>query len=326
MSLATPAQRIDPGARRDLEALLALGAPGAFWPADLAERRRFFLELQEVEDAVGHTAADVDHHDREIPGPPGAPPVRVRVLRPTRAPAVALPAVLSIHGGGFTFGSVETDHALAAQLALAVEAVVVSVDYRLAPEHPHPAPVLDCFAALEWLAGQAGELDVDPDRIAVFGASAGGGLAAAVALMARDRGGPALALQALAYPMLDDRDATASMRDLPDFGPWNRDVNNEGFRCLLAGAAPDAYAAPARASDLSGLPPTYVDVGELDILRDESLDYAARLLRAGVPTELHVFAAAYHATEQISPESELGRRITATRMTALRRALAKQAG
>ncbi len=177
------------------------------------------------------------------------------------------------------------------------------VDYRVAPEHPHPTPVEDCYAALVWLAENAGELGVDPARIAVMGDSAGGGLAAGVCLLARDRGGPAVAQQLLIYPMLDDRPATPDPQLLP-FLTWTYDDNVTGWGALLGeGAGTDAvspYAAPARADDLAGLPDTYIDVGDLDIFRDEDITYARRLADAGVPTELHVYPGCPHAFEALA--------------------------
>ncbi|ABW10008.1 Alpha/beta hydrolase fold-3 domain protein [Parafrankia sp. EAN1pec] len=169
---------------------------------------------------------------------------------------------------------------------------MLSVEYRLAPEHSHPTPAEDCYAALRWLADHAVELGVDPARIAVMGDSGGGGLAAAVALLARDRGGPVLARQILIYPMLDDRNTT------PD-------------------PAIPPYAAPARADDLTGLPPAYVEVGELDIFRDESIEYARRLAAAGVSTELHVHPGAPHGFDALGPETDVGRRATADRVRVL---------
>jgi acetyl esterase/lipase len=202
-------------------------------------------------------------------------------------------------------------------------ATVVSVEYRLAPEHPHPAPVEDCYAGLRWVAGHAAELGVDPGRILIAGGSAGGGLAAAVALMARDRGGPALVGQLLLCPMLDDRDATVSARqyDTPE-AIWNRADNVFGWAALLGDArgGPDVspYAAPARATDLSGLPPAFIDSGSAEVFRDEAVDYASRIWAAGGQAELHVYAGGFHGfgmaahtgvarAEQAAMESWLGR-------------------
>jgi acetyl esterase len=240
---------------------------------------------------------DVD--ERLVPGPAGAPDVRVRHYRPADADA-PLPAVVYIHGGGFVAGSLDLYDADARRIAAEVGAVVVSVDYRLAPEHPFPAGLEDCYATLVWVAGNAAELGVDPDRIAIGGESAGGGLTAAVALLARDRGGPRLCLQFLGIPELDDRLETDSMRtfvDTPITTVPNGEISWDSY--LGAGVRGTGevspYAAPARAIDLAGLPPALVTAYEFDGLRDEGIAYAQRLLAAGVSTELHVYPGAFHA-------------------------------
>jgi acetyl esterase/lipase len=211
--------------------------------------------------------------------------------------------------------------AQAATLADSLSCVVVSVEYRLAPEHPYPAGPRDCYAGLAWMAAHADELGVDPDRIAIYGASAGGGLCIATALMARDRGGPALCFQMPIYPMIDDRNETPSSHLITDVGVWDRAANLEAWAWYLGGKEADGYAAPARCEDLSGLPPTFIDVGTLDLFRDEDLAFAARLVQAGVPPELHLHPGAYHASEGFAPNAALSRRIVATRNDALRRAL-----
>jgi acetyl esterase/lipase len=204
---------------------------------------------------------------------------------------------------------------------------VVSVDYRLAPEHPFPAPLEDCYAALVWVADHAGELGVDPDRIAVGGESAGGGLAAGVALLARDRSGPRLCLQFLGIPELDDRLATDSMRTLGADAPITTIANGEISWDSYLGAGVrgtdqvSQYAAPARATDLAGLPPALVTAYELDALRDEDIAYAQRLLSAGVPTELHVYAGAFHACTWLS-HTAICQKILADVSDGLRRGLA----
>jgi acetyl esterase/lipase len=186
--------------------------------------------------------------------------------------------------------------------------VVASVEYRLAPEHPFPAGLEDCYAGLTWLAAHADELGVDPARIAIHGISAGGGLCAALALLARDRGGPAIAFQYLGVPEVDDRLETRSARDFVDTPVWNRPRAEISWDSYLGpgrrgGADVSPYAAPARATDLSGLPPALVIVGGADGFRDEDIEYATRLLQAGVPTELHVYPGAYHGWNMAAPES-----------------------
>lgn len=301
------------------------GGPGGFNAiADLGERRVAYNRLQAELAAEAPDDGSVTYDDRSVPGPNGAPDVPVRVYRPADA-TETLPLVLFIHGGGMMLGSVQTAHLAARRLTAAVRCVLVSVDYRLAPEHPDPAPVEDCYAALVWAAATAAELGADADRLAVYGPSAGGGLAAGVALLARDRAGPALLLQALIYPMLDDRNDTASSHEIVDLGVWDRAANLEGWGNLLGDrfGTDDVspYAAPARATDLRDLPPTYIDVGELDMFRDEDVDYAVRLLQAGVPTELHVYAGGVHAGEGYAPQAALSERVLGWRVDALRRAL-----
>ncbi|UGS37779.1 alpha/beta hydrolase [Capillimicrobium parvum] len=320
--------RIDPDARAALDAFLDLVGPGGLnGIADIPARREKFTEVLTGLAATLPPVEGVESADRWIAGPPtpaGAPDVPVRIYRPSEGDG-ARPGLLFIHGGGMVVGNLETEDLVARILTKDLGCVTVSVDYRLAPEHPDPAPVEDCYAALAWMAGAAGELGIDPERLAVYGGSAGGGLAAGTALMARDRGGPALAFQMLIYPMIDDRDRTPSVHEFTDIGIWDRDANLEGWRCLLGdrvgGDDVSIYAAPARATDLAGLPPAYIDVGELDLFRDEDIDYAARLLRAGVPTELHVFPGAYHAAELQAVGSALANRVLGWRLDALRRAL-----
>jgi acetyl esterase/lipase len=262
--------------------------------------------------------------DRMVPGPDGAPDVRVRIYRPAGHDGL-LPGIYWIHGGGMVIGSPEwDDHRLAAYVEQ-VGCVAVSVDYRLAPEHPHPAPIDDCYAGLEWTVKNASELGIDVDRLAVGGMSAGGGLAAGVALLARDRGGPAITFQMLVCPMLDDRDATPSTHEFEEALVWDRTANIFGWTALLgdrrATDAVDQYAAPARATDLSGLPPAYIDVGELEVFRDECVDYAHRLLRASVSTEFHLYPGAFHSSDGMVPDAEISRRAAAERVAVLRRAL-----
>jgi acetyl esterase/lipase len=274
-------------------------------------------QLPEVE---GVTA-----HDRQAPGPDGDPAVPVRIYRPDGAEG-SLPAMLWIHGGGMVLGNIDQDDLFCKALAKEVDCTVVSVEYRLAPEHPYPAPLEDCYAALRWLVSNADEIGADASRIAIGGASAGGGLAAGLALLARDRGEVTIAFQLLIYPMVDDRNMTPSSHAITHPSVWNRDANIAGWRAYLGGeiGADDVppYAAPARASDLSGLPPAYIAVGELDLFLDEDVEYGQRLLQAGVTTELHVYPGAFHGSDTFVAGSELSQRWVSDRNDALRRALA----
>jgi acetyl esterase/lipase len=235
--------------------------------------------------------------------------------------AAAGPAVLYVHGGGMILGDLDMYDPLIRAFVAESGVPALAVEYRLAPEHPHPVPVEDCYAALLWLADHAGQLGIDPARIAVMGDSAGGGLAAGVALIARDRGGPALARQILIYPMLDDRTTTPDESLLPFLG-WTYEDNVTGWGALLGARAGGdevpAYAAPARSQDLSGLPPTYVDVGTLDIFCDEDVEYARRIAATGTPVELHVHPGVPHGAEVVAPEAGVSRRIRADRIRVLR--------
>ncbi|MET8418158.1 alpha/beta hydrolase [Streptomyces sp. NPDC005134] len=264
--------------------------------------------------------------DSTVPGPEGGPAVPVRIYTP-RGPGGDMPGLLYIHGGGFVSGSVDVYHADAMRIAAEVGAVVVSVEYRLAPEHPFPAGLEDCYAALTWIADHATELGIDPGRLGVAGESAGGGLAAALTLLARDRGGPALRFQFLGIPELDDRLQTPSMRAFTDTPVWHRPNAEVSWDYYLGGQGirgcdgVSAYAAPARAEDLTGLPPAYVSVAEFDPLRDEGLGYAHRLIQAGVPTELHFFPGTFHGSALMFPDAEVSRRMHAEQFDALRRGL-----
>jgi acetyl esterase len=265
---------------------------------------------------LGQTRIDTDAMFDQLP-PPDIEGVShiadgVRVLVFTPPGDQQRPAILHIHGGGMVIGSAHGFRRGPAAMAIAADAVVVSVDYRLAPETPFPGPQEDCYAALLWLFANAGALGVNPARIAVAGESAGAGLAAAVALMARDRGAPMPCAQILTYPMLDHRTGGPDCQwRNPVTGEfvWTRAHNRFGWDALQGNYALDdervGWFSPARAIDLSGLPPTWIGVGSLDLFLDENFDYAHRLIASGVPTEFHCYAGAPHgfnilATTQVS--------------------------
>jgi len=266
----------------------------------------------------------VTTEDHWVPGPPGDPDVMVRVYTPSEA-ETPVPGLYYIHGGGMVLGDVPMGDVDCKGLATEMGCVVASVEYRLAPEHPHPAPIEDCYAGLKWFADNSESLGVDRDRIAVSGASAGGGLAAALALLARDRGEVNIIHQDLIYPMLDDRNITPASHYVQHPKVWNRQANIAGWTALLGKpiGSDDVspYASPSRAEDLSGLPPAFIIVGELDLFVDEDIEYAQRLTRAGVPTELHVFPGAFHGSNIMVPMSDTSQRWEAVRSAALRRAL-----
>lgn len=268
---------------------------------------------------------DLTSYEVQAPGRDGAPPVRLIVTAP-KAAGQGRPGIVHIHGGGYVIGSPEMTLMNDREYAHAFGAVVVSVDYRLAPETPHPGPVEDCYAGLDWLCGEAGRLGVDRGKIAITGESAGGGLAAALVLLARERGEYPIAFQHLVFPMLDDRTVVH-----PDPSPyvgqfvWTREANRFGWTSLLnaepgsEGVSP--FAAPARAADLAGLPPTFMICGALDLFLEENLDYARRLIRAGVPTELHVYPGAPHAFMSV-PDAEVTKTFNRDSMAAFARAFA----
>jgi len=275
---------------------------------------------------AGVDTAGVAISDERVPGPDGAPPVPVRVYRPDApAPAGGRPALLDIHGGGFVVGDIEMEHAFAVAVARELGAVVAAVEYRLAPEHPFPAGLEDCYAALRWLHAEAATLGVDPARVGVGGQSAGGGLSAATALLARDRGGPPLCFQFLGIPELDHRLDTTSMRTFVDTPMWHRANAERSWRHYLGDAIDvSPYASPAIAEDLTGLPPAYVTTMEFDPLRDEGIMYALRMMEAGVSVELHSYPGTFHGSAVIT-SAAVSRRASHELMDALRRGLRVEA-
>lgn len=274
------------------------------------------MELGHIREAIAHSRAElpplpIEAEIKVIDGPDG--PLEIFWFDP--APGeIGRPALLHIHGGGMILGSVHQMQAGPASLAASSGLPVASVEYRLAPETPFPGPQEDCYAALAWLAESAGTLGVDPQRVAICGESAGGGLAAAVAQMARDKSGPSLAAQFLTYPMLDHRTGSESCpyrnKTTGEF-VWTRQANQFGWEAARGTYDPvdqrKGWFSPSLADDLAGLPATWIGVGALDLFLDENLDYARRLASAGVPVELHCYAGAYHGFDMVP-----GARITRT--------------
>lgn len=292
--------------------------PGALFSArGLAQARQFFGG------AALPFAPEPVVTETKISGAPGSPEVLIYVVGAKAG--VARPAVLHIHGGGFIIESAAGAVRDCQALSLAHDCVVVTVDYRLAPETPFPGPVDDCYAALSWMHANAEQIGIDTRRVAIKGESAGGGLAAMVAQAVRDRRGPPLCAQILIYPMLDDR--TGSSRAVPSqLGQfiWTREANRFGWGSFL-GQAPGqsrapAGAVPARAPSLAGLPPTFIGVGSIDLFVEEDVDYALRLLREGVSTELLVVPGAYHAFDIFTPDAELTKAFAGRWSAALDRA------
>lgn len=315
--------KVDPESRVPLDAMNE-AMPGGFCSIkDLAARRAA------LDDSLRALAAElpVNPHvatrDEVLAWPEGAEPLRVRIYRPSDATG-PLPGILFIHGGGMVMGSLDSEHHTAVGLCDAIRAVVVSVDYRLAPEHPAPAAIEDCYRALVWMHENAERLGFDRDRLALYGGSAGGGLAIATALMARDRDTHVISYVMALYPMIDDRNETESSHAVVDLGIWDRAGNIEAWAWYLGGLEPTQYSAPARATDLTGLPPMFIDIGDCDLFLDETRAFAEGVRRSGGEIEFIEYPGAYHASEVFAPEAALSRTITSRRMRSLKDAFAIQ--
>ena len=311
--------RIDPELRA---ALTIVG--GVFPPTitpDLIPFMRRSYASGPREELLAGLPVTVD--DVEFPGYAGAR-LSASIVAPEGVGG-PLPALLAFHSGGMMFGDRFSGMDVVLALVAELGVRLVTVEYRLAPEYPYPFPVEDCYGALVWLADESAALQIDPERILLAGASAGAGLAAGVALLARDRGGPRACGMLLDYPMLDDRGVTASTKEFDGIGVWDRVSNETGWRALLGAAAGSddvsEYAATARAADLTGLPPAFIDVGTEEIFRDESVEFAARLWRAGVPTELHVWPGAFHACDIFARHTTVARAMIRARTDWVRRTL-----
>ncbi|MGD8323210.1 MAG: alpha/beta hydrolase, partial [Gammaproteobacteria bacterium] len=238
--------------------------------------------------------------------------------------SVDSPALLWMHPGGYVIGSIGLDDLLCRQMAKDVGCRIVSVEYRLAPENPYPAALDDCFAALQWTHNESGTLGIDPTRIAVGGSSAGGGLAAALALRARDSGDVKPCFQLLVYPSINDRNIEQVSANVPENLFWSRESTLIGWQSYLGNKQGSddvpAFAAPIRAEDLSGLPPAHIAVGALDMFVPDCLEYAGRLNEAGVEVGLVVYPGAFHAFDAFAPEAQVSQKMVADRNAALKRA------
>ncbi|WP_125611846.1 alpha/beta hydrolase [Specibacter cremeus] len=276
-------------------------------------------------DAIGDRPVETE--ERLIPGPAGAPDLEITILRPRGHDASAtVPGLYNIHGGGMIVGHRSWETGRLVDLVLELGVVVVNVEYRLAPEHPFPAGVEDCYAGFAWFAAHAADLGVDPEKIVVMGGSAGGGFSAAVALLARDRQGPAIAGQLLLCPMLDNTNTTVASRQYDGIGTWQRDANLLAWKCVLGAELASSteaspYAAPSRAQDLSGLPPAFIEVGAAEMFRDEDVEYASRIWATGGQAELHVWNGGFHGFDMYAPDTEITRAALTARSSWLRRVL-----
>lgn len=308
---------VDPELRPALQSWTPSTLNADALPAIREQRQQAALQAMHLDDGLS-----LAMHEQHIVGARGEPAVRVRVITPTTRRTNRM-GILHLHGGGHLFGSPEQSLSLTRPTAARHDCVVVSVDYRLSPEHRFPGSLNDCYAALVWMAENAAQLGIDANNIGLMGDSAGAGVAAALALLARDRKGPQLAFQNLMFPMLDDRTVVETERN-PVTGEfiWTRENNAFGWRALL-GCEPGSvdvspYAAPARADDLAGLPPTWIGVGTLDLFLDEDMAYAQRLIRAGVEVELNVWPGAYHGFNS-DPQASIAQRARETRQNWLAR-------
>ncbi len=312
-------KRIDPKSNRALKAFKKNLPKGLNGIKDINERRRLLYENVQKMKAIFPPSTNILCENHFTRRKNGGEDLKLRSYRPKYKKGT-LPCLYYIHGGGMIMGTAENDDANASRLSEELGVVVVSVDYRLAPEDPHPAQINDCYNGLLWIESQKESLKIDTSKIALYGQSAGGGLVIATSMMVRDRGGPEIIFQMPIYPMLDDRHETPSSYEIVDIGIWDREASIEAWNWYLGGKDADPYAAPSRATSLKGLPPTFIDVGELDLFRDENIIFAQRLLEAGVTTEFHLYPGAYHASENFAPDADLSKTIWSKRIEALKKA------
>lgn len=315
--------RVDPQLIETLE-LIEAATDGGIKLHDIPADRKLTDDLAEFRKANSPPIKGVSMQKQNIPGPADAPEVPIHVFRPEDKPG-PLPALIWIHGGGYVMGSVAQDELKIRELSKEAGCAVIAMDYRLAPEHPFPAAIEDCYAVLKWAFENAHEIEIDKSHIAVGGASAGGGLAAGLVLLARDRREVDIQFQALIYPMIDDCNVLPADEDHPDTLIWSRECNLIGWRAYL-GCEPgkkkvSIYATPYRANNLAGLPPAIILVGDLDLFLNENIVYAQRLIEAGVQTELHVYPGAYHGFNGFAPDAPVSKRCNADLISALKRAL-----
>jgi acetyl esterase/lipase len=291
--------------------------------SDIPAGRRAIRELMEKYPRTPDTRG-VKITDRVVPGPAGGPDVRLRMYRPAGQCGSKLAGLYYMHGGGYIIGTPDQEDDAMCHIVREVGCLIASVDYRLAPEHKAPAAVEDAYAGLKWMAANADEIGLDAGRLAIGGRSAGGGLAASLALLTRDRGEIKPVFQLLIYPMIDDRTRPAGAA-ITDARVWNHGHNDRAWTAYLDGAPGGArtspYAAASRAENLAGLPPAYIAVGDAEVFLQENIDYAERLRRAGVPAELHVFPGAFHGWESMLPAASISQRAIAERVAVLKRAL-----
>ncbi len=313
-------ERIDPESLQALDLMLALTGPGGVGAIpDLTARRAKLVEMRVLAQAQQEPfPGEIENRtilSEQIP---------VRIYR-GQTTAAGAPGLLFIHGGGMILGDLDHDDAVARKLTLELGAVTVSVDYRLAPEFPFPAGLEDCYATLRWMADNAADLGFDPQRLVIYGGSAGGALALATTLLARDRGFTGIRFVMAPYPMLDYRNETPSSCEVIDVGVWDRALNIEAWQHYLGPGIKaeqiSPYASLALTDDLAGLPPLFIDTGDIDLFRDEIITFVQRLAQAGVIVEFHMYPGSFHASEIIAPQAHLSDVIWAARIRALARAI-----
>jgi acetyl esterase/lipase len=305
----------------EIAAALTAMAESGFTPppvGDIAGRRAMWEPIIRAAGTAQPIPADVTTSEHYATAEDGA---QIEMRWYAKEGATPGPAVLFFHGGGYIFGHIDLFDGPVSRYVSASGVPMLSVEYRRAPERPFPTPLEDSYTALQWLHDHASELNVDTDRIGVMGDSAGGGMAAALTILARERGGPKIARQILLMPMLDDRTRTPDPQIAP-YALWSYDDSATAWPALLGEAAggPDvpATAAPARLEDATGLPPAYIEVGQIDVFRDEDTAYATKLSRAGVPVEFHLHPGAPHEFDSIAFESDVARRAIADRVRVLK--------
>ncbi|MDN5546013.1 alpha/beta hydrolase [Brevibacterium aurantiacum] len=321
--MTAPKNRTRPPFDPELEALL--GALGEQLPSTLTPEMIPVMREADVTAPIDEVLSGrkVTHREVTVPGYQGASLVASIFARHDHQ--AAGPGIFHTHGGGMIIGDRFTGIDVMLDWVERFDAVCVSLEYRLAPEFPDPFPVEDCYAGLVWTADNAAELGIDPDRLLIAGGSAGGGLAAGVALLARDRTGPKLFAQCLMYPMIDDRNETISSHQIDGEGVWDRNSNFTGWDALLGDRRGtedvSIYAVPSRATDLSELPPTYIDVGTAEVFRDEDVAYASQIWADGGIAELHVWPGGFHGFDMMAPHTALAQAMMATRTAWLARIL-----